>query len=356
MRDFSYKIPVHNDTERYYDRTEAKKRARERSQAEDNLSLTEAIDLIELYLKVHQLSFIPHKSDPTLFRFPFMFRKPAIGSKIVNITTNEIYTVQQLLDDPDENRWNGVIKLNIEGNPPSNQERHALVYAPSDKDNYVVFESEFPSVLVNQSSSNTDGISNSVPPLSPTITWSVVSSTPGSLDKISSNKVELSPRLRETKKDPLVPGYSIEIFGQTIDNFVQFDIWSTKPKESEDLIRWFQGFMAQYSYGLKRCGLKEVLFNQRLTDDLKRTWRQGVYVKSLQYFMRTEELSQRYERDLVKLDISVDIASSGLTRTIDLEERYIAGQKVTGQITDEDYNNLFYRSGEYMFGETYYNQ
>lgn len=342
---------------RYYNSFEAAINRRLREKRKGNVDIFETMDLISDFLKFHQTTFLPHLELQDVYYFPFMFNRPRVGQKLNNVVTKEEYRIEELFYDSDTRLWNGAVKLNIEGNRPTNTNRDVLKFVPSNQDHYVNFEPDFPTVLINQNSSNSEGNANSVPNLNPTITWGIIRSEPGSLGKRFDSKQELNPRLREITKDPLVKGYSVSHYGQLFQHVVQFDFWSKNPKESEALLKWFQGFMSQYTPGLKRCGLSQCLYHARLIDDYKRSWRQGVYVKSLQYYMITEELYEMYERDLVKLDIYINHAdSSSLVRPIDSERRYIAGQLVTGELSNQDYKDLFYRSGEYMFGEVYYNQ
>ena len=102
-----------------------------------------------------------------------------------------------------------------------------------------------------------------------------------------------------------------------------------------------------------------MFFWQRLQDRTSTTWRQHFPVRTAQWFFRTETLEAKYERDILKLDINlnVDVTYDDFTpQGLDLGPRYIADQFVSGKLTSQKYKDLFYRSGQYLFGNVNINQ
>ena len=91
-------------------------------------------------------------------------------------------------------------------------------------------------------------------------------------------------------------------------------------------------------------------FLQRDEDSISNRWRQTFFGRNLQYYVRTEELEANYERDLTDVNIILS-TSNNINGRIFKERRYIAGQQVTGKLSNQEYRNLFYRSGEYLFGD-----
>lgn len=320
---------------------------RRKSRTDGVLSISEAMELVAGLLRKYQLSFVPNKTNKNILMLPFCFVEPTEGDKIRNVSTQEIYTVDQVIKNPDTGQWNGVVKLDLT-NPPSIEAGHSLEYLNFER--YVRFDHEFPSSVPNHLTANSEGIQKNPPPMFPTITWSVQRIEPGGIGKAFDSKKELKPRLRESTKDPYAAGYTVEIWGQWFDNIVQFDSWSNSNRTSERLIRWFEQFLRLYTGYIRQCGIPNLFFWRRDPDDIKTTWRQVFAVRSSQWYFRTEELEAVYQRDILKIDISLG-ARSTITNRICNEPRYIADQLTSGCISSEDYKNLFYHSGQYLFGD-----
>ena len=179
---------------------------------------------------------------------------------------------------------------------------------------------------------------------------------PGSLGRVFDSKKEYKPRLRESVKDPLVMGHTVQIYGQFFDNIVQFDSWSNDPRTSDRLIRWFEQFMRLKLANLVQHGLSQGMFFKRLEDQTDRTWRQAFFVRGTQYYFRTEQLEAIYSKDILNIDISIEAREVPNPNRNFNSPRWIADQKVTGELSSTDYRNLFYRSGEYLFGNIEFRQ
>lgn len=332
----------------YFDPETKSFHLRRRSRAEGNISIYESMELILLYLRRYQMSFIPNKLDKNVVLFPFMFIEPVSGDKIKNITTGEIYTVDQVLKNPKTNKWEGLLRLDLVS-PPSIEQRHKLEYLNSDK--YVKFEHEAPASLINLVSANSERELQTIAPMKPTITWSINTVEPGSFGVPFSKDKQLKKVLRESTKDPYAPGYTVEIYGQAFDNLVYFNSWSHDHRTSETLISWFDQFLKLYTGPLRQQGVQQMLFWKRNSDSINTTWRQNFAVRNTQWYFRTEELEAVYQRDILKVDISLGASSDFDNNMLNNEVRYIADQKVSGSLTTDEYRALFYRSGEYLFGD-----
>lgn len=320
---------------------------RRKSKTEGNVSITEAMELILTLLKQHQLTFVPNKSRDDMLMFPFMFKKPREGDVMINGVTGEKYTVQQLIINPESKKWEGVIKLDMP-TPPSIDKRHYLYWEKND--NYIEFDHMYPSSIANQLGANMENTMKNPPPITPTITWTLVRREPGGLNKAFESRKELKPRLRESFKDPLDPGYTVQVYGRYFDNIIEFECWSNDHKSSERLVWWFESFLNQHSAILRQCGVNNLVFWQRPEESFNKIWRQSFALRSTQFYFRTEELEASYERDIVKIDIVLGVDTSSASRVF-REQRYIAEQLITGELSYDEYRNLFYKSGEYQFGE-----
>lgn len=318
---------------------------RRKSTNEGAIGISECMEIVTMLLRKHQLSYVPNKTDKRLVLFPFAVVRPKKGDKVVNLTTKEVYTIDQLIINPETNKWNGLIKFDLI-NAPSIENGHVLQY--QNLDNYIKFEHEFPDALLNISSANSEGAVKNLPPIVPTITWSLRVVEPGGLSEAFGSRKELKPRLRESTKDPFVPGYTVEIYGQWFDNIVQFDAWSSDFRTTERLLSWFEQFLKLYAGYLRKKGIVNMFFWKRDPEMQQTAWRQQFPTKSTQFYFRTEELEAVYQRDILKIDISLGMAE---VIPYDNQFKYIADQLVSGNYTPAEYRALFYRSGEYLFGD-----
>lgn len=344
-------LPAFNDRYlQFFDPIQKSFQLRRKSRANGNLGITECMELVSAYLKRYQMSYIPHKLDPKLVMFPFMFIEPTEGDKIVNLVTRETYTVEQVIKDPETGVWAGVVKLNLV-TPPSVEKRHHLEYLNFDK--YVRFDHELPTALPNNTTANLEGDAKILPPMVPTVTWSLDTVEPGSMDRPFGSNKQYKKTLREAVKDPLVPGYTVEIYGQPFDNLVQFSSWSHDHRTSEKLISWFEQFLKYYTSDLRQGGIAQLFFWKREPDSINTTWRQYYAVRSSQWYFRTEELEAVYQRDILKIDINIGLYTGGgvIPHYRNNTPRYIADQYVSGTLSPDQYRALFYRSGEHLFGE-----
>lgn len=344
----SDKLPKFGDSYRqYYNPDLEVVEIRRKSTHPNNCSVSEAMEFIHIFLRNHQTSYIPSKNNDKILLFPFMFKKPTEGDKITNTTTNEIYTIDQVINNPKTGKWEGLLKLDLVKKPYL-ERRESLQF--NDQKNYIDFTHSYPSSISNLIDANTSDVMQNTPPMTPTITWKMVRMEPGGLGKPFDSRKEFKPRLRESLKDPLVPGYTVEVIGRTLDSIVQFDCWSHDHKTSERLVKWFENFLNTYTGYLRQCGVGDLFFWQRTLEDFNKVWRQSFAVRGTQFYFRTEELEASYERDLVRVDITLETMSS-ITPRLFKEHRYIADQLVTGELTYSGYRDLFYRSGEFLFGD-----
>lgn len=319
---------------------------RRKSRNQGELSITEAMELLERVMRKHQLSFVPNSKDKRLVLLPFAIIPPEKGDQILNTVTNEVYTVDQLIMNPTTNQWNGLVKLDLL-EAPSIELGHSLKYLNPDR--YVKFEHEFPDVLLNSTSANQEGIPQNIPPLVPTVTWSLKAKEPGGMGgRPFDSKKQFKPLLRESTKDPYVSGYTVEIYGQWFDNIVQFDAWTNSFRTSERLLTWLEQCIRLYTDFFREQGIVQMFFWKRDEEKQISTWRQQFPVKGSQFYFRTEEIEAVYQRDILKIDVSLGIDT---TVPYDNEYKYIAGQLVSGNYTPDEYRALFYRSGEYLFGD-----
>ena len=321
---------------------------RRKSQKEGSLSMLQTMELMEKLIQRYQTTYRANRYDKNLLFFPFLFIEPKKGDKILNENTGEVYTVDHTVRNPKSNQWEGLVRVDLE-NAPVDISREVLMF--HDESNYVVFDHSFGSGTPNVLGTNTAGEGNEAPPMRPTIAWSLVRKEPGALNQPFGPRKEYKPRQREQLKDPLVQGHTVLISGQWFDNMVQFDALYSDNKSAESLIEWFEQFMRLYRWVLEKKGVAQTFFWRRMEDDTTREWRQPLWKRSTQHYFRTEQLEAIYTRDLLRVNISLDVATSG-SLSSNVEPRYIADQLVSGDLTASGYRRLFYdQSGKYLFGD-----
>jgi hypothetical protein len=339
-----------NFTDRYlevYDPSARALELRYKSQAEGTLTLLQTMELIESLMLRYQLVYKVSPTDKNLIFFPFMFIEPQKGDRILNTKTNETYTVDHIIKDPVKDEWQGLVRLELNNAPVALNGENLILY---DEDKYVRFEHAYPTSSPNTIIANNAGGELNSPPMKPSITWFVSVKEPGALDQAFGPRKELKPRLRDRVKDPVVDGYTVEIYGQWFDNIVQFDAWYVNNKATERLIEWFEQFMRHHQMLLRKYGVSQSFFWKRLADDMKQQWRQPVWERSIQYYFRTEQLEAVYQRDLLKIDVILNTATGSIRSALD-NKRYIADQLVSGKLTASGYRRLFYdESGNYLWG------
>jgi len=330
-----------------YDPSKKVLEIRRKSRAEGNLSLKESMDLISVLLREWQTYYIPNTYDRNVLFFPYAFRELKEGDRIFNKTTGETYTIDQVIVNPQSNKWEGVVKI-TSVNVPNPIDREILEFQNDAR--YVDFDHAYRVTPPNEISTNESGDGLSPPPMRPVISWTLARQEPGvqSGKAFGPNKV-LKPTIREILKDPQYPGYSVSVLGQYFDNIVQFDALYIDNSSAESLVEWFNNFLTKHRPVLQQNGVAQLYYSRRLEDVTDQRWRQPIWKRTIQWYFRTEQLTAIYERDLLWIETSLSIASSISIRQ---SPRYIADQLTSGDLTASGYHRLFYdRSGNYLFGD-----
>lgn len=122
------------------------------------------------------------------------------------------------------------------------------------------------------------------------ITYKVRTQQPGGLQGPFSSKRERTFHHRETVKNDENPQEVYDVYGRRMDNLVQFDIWGSNGRSAEARASWFMNVMQLITGSIMRQGVGKILFWGRLEDDTVTKWRSDVAVRSLRYYIRTEEI------------------------------------------------------------------
>ena len=171
----------------------------------------------------------------------------------------------------------------------------------------LVFVPAWPEYLIPSTPEYKKTMDNPTDMFADTITYMVTREEPGSVggDKQPfGTKREVVPRVREIKNT--YGDKSQVIYGQITDTLIQFDLWTLTNFEAEDLALWFKRFMTTHRMFLKNMGLSEILFWWRGRDSVSADLRNNLNVRTLVYFVRTEDISYEEDYNLKELKIQLD--------------------------------------------------
>jgi len=126
----------------------------------------------------------------------------------------------------------------------------------------------------------------------PIITYSILSKTPGAFK----NSAEIKPRYRETIiVNEIVKGEEreipIELYGQTFDYKILFELWSENGDSADELVEKFQLFMSQYTGYMKKVGVIEVLFDRMEGSNGSGEWKTDLIKRDMIYHIRLDEVT-----------------------------------------------------------------
>lgn len=174
----------------------------------------------------------------------------------------------------------------------------------------IVLVPAYPKYLRPPESGNTmDNPSGKMPP---TVTYRIVRREPatigGNKEFFGTGYKNFTPqeRMREGRRD----GTQVVVYGQNFDNEIRFEVWATNNTEAERTVNWFEQYLRGKRIWLRNQGLGEILFVRR-SDFQENTSDLGNWLeyRSLNFYVRTEELSLEDESVLKNLEIRLGISS-----------------------------------------------
>jgi len=307
-------------------------------------SLTDAMMMIDLLMESYEAQYLVPSKDGNLLILPNLFLEPDQGLKLRNKTTKETYTVTDTISNPVTGLWEGLLKINST-TPPNSKMEEKLEFVTKDK--LVRFAPEF-SKTIGVEDQTADELIKDVGPIQPTIVYALIKKEPGSIGKqLFGPQKQHKPMHREIIRDKKFSGHSVEIEGQWFDNLVEFGCFTTDNRSADRLADWFERFMRQNTWVLKKNGVQELVFFQRLRDTAVTKWRQDLISRAVQYAFRIEEILPVVSRNIrlltTTIDLGTDIGEPG--------RRFIAGREITSALSSDDYFKLFHdAAGNYLFG------
>jgi len=142
------------------------------------------------------------------------------------------------------------------------------------------------------------------------VCYSVVSSRPGGRGRgspLDQPTVELRSFLREEDEDLDNPGYRKAAMGQWSDSVVRLACWSLGSRRAEELAHWVRTMVKEYTWWFAMQGITRIYFWERQEDETVNLRGNKFYVKSLDFFVKTEEISIVSEKTMEDVLVSISI-------------------------------------------------
>lgn len=171
----------------------------------------------------------------------------------------------------------------------------------------LVFAPAWPQYLVPSTPEYKKTMENPTDMWMDTVTYMVTREEPGSVggDKQPfGGRREVVPRFRENKNF-VADGKSLQVYGQWFDVLLQFDLWTLTNWESENLKVWFKRFMMTHRNFFKDMGLSDILFWWGGRDNVSSQLNNLLHLRTVVYWLRTEELSTETDFNLQELKIKL---------------------------------------------------
>jgi hypothetical protein len=126
-------------------------------------------------------------------------------------------------------------------------------------------------------------------PFAELVTYTVKYQGPCGLKQAFGTEKMRAPQYRETIPVHEKPGVFYEVIGRPMDNLIQFDCWASTGRRADALAVWFKDFMEVMKGSIMRQGFAKIEFWERGIDRDINMFRDDLAVRSLQFYVRTEE-------------------------------------------------------------------
>lgn len=174
----------------------------------------------------------------------------------------------------------------------------------------------YPDEIINYGAKSTVNPANT---FNQCITYQTIRREPGAIGGDATGpfegRKEHKPRQRDTYYDDEMKEY-VEIHGQRFDNLVQFDCWSKSNEEANEMLYWLEGFLLGYAWYFKKSGVQEMFYfrSGRFTwgtseEEAVSMWRNPLKVRSLVWFIRTEDLFAVIRGKIEKIIVNITLST-----------------------------------------------
>lgn len=115
-------------------------------------------------------------------------------------------------------------------------------------------------------------------------------------------------QFRERIRDQQYPDVSYNVMARTHDNLIRFNCWASNGRAADWLADFFKEFTVWMTGSIMRQGFGKFMFLERGIDEQIPKWRDDIAVRTLQYYLKTEEhwLIPNVDITALSKEISID--------------------------------------------------
>lgn len=144
------------------------------------------------------------------------------------------------------------------------------------------------------------------------ISLSIVSREPGAYAKGAPGKGKVKnrkPILREKFDDPDHPGYKRAVLGYFYDNIVRMTAWAKTNKAANERALWLEGLIEEYDWLYVFNGINRIIYEGWKKNETLDINGQRYYGRPIDYFVRTERLTNVSQKTLEQVSIKFSIGT-----------------------------------------------
>ena len=123
------------------------------------------------------------------------------------------------------------------------------------------------------------------------VTYTLKYQAPAGYKKAFGSEKMRRPTMVETFPVSGAPGLLYEVQTEMMDNLIQFDCWSSTGRGADKLADLFKEFMRFMTGSIMAQGFGHIKFWERGVDKDLTGWRDDISVRTLQYYVGTQEMS-----------------------------------------------------------------
>jgi len=147
-------------------------------------------------------------------------------------------------------------------------------------------------------------------PFADLVTYTVKYQAPAGFKEAFGKEKMRQPQYRETVRVEEHAGLLYEITSAPMDNLIQFDCWSSTGRGADNLVELFKTFMDFMKGSIMRQGFDKIQFWERGVDADVTAWRDDIAVRSIQYYVRTQEFSVVPKSLITAINAELAVTSS----------------------------------------------
>jgi hypothetical protein len=311
-------------------------------------SLIELYDRLEVCFRYYQMEFRVDDNYPTFIRMPYQLVEPKPGWKLRNLISNKEYEVKAVgrTNTRKGTVFDGRVYLKGSVGPERGDSLEWL-----DPEGIVdgqtklikLQPADVMGAVLDERTGAGDMAGSKNKPFTPIVTYELLLQQPGTIgNRPFAPEKETKPRMRESVPDPMDPRQMVEIWGWHMDTILDFRCVSMSPEMSDRMTVWVRNFFKLYTSLLKLLGVPEILYQQTKSVNTDGRPVRNLYIRSLQYYFRLEELTIKRRTRIQTFNTVVNMFKPD-------EEVLVTGE--TSEIDLDRWESTHDTSGDYIYGE-----